>query len=187
MLEDLDRLNHLINQMLDAGRAESERDEEEVVLSAVIEECADIARRRHGAPDESVRLSLEPCAIRGSRPDAVMIFRNLLDNALKYSGTPPSVTVDLVLGARGVATARIADNGRGIPAEMRRRVFGRFVRLGSELTRERPGTGLGLFIAQAAARRLSGRIRVEDRSPGTGAVFEVDLPKAFGTEAEPAA
>jgi two-component system, OmpR family, phosphate regulon sensor histidine kinase PhoR len=78
--------------------------------------------------------------------------------------------------ANGSLSVRIADNGRGIPHHLRRKIFGRFVRLGSELEREKPGTGLGLFIARTLVRRNRGQIRVHDPASGPGTVFEVLLP-----------
>ena len=72
---------------------------------------------------------------------------------------------------------RIADNGRGIPHHLRRKIFGRFVRLGSELERDKPGTGLGLYIVRTLVRRHRGRIRVRDPENGPGTVFEVQLPE----------
>jgi signal transduction histidine kinase len=125
-----------------------------------------------------MRLDLEPCSIRARRAEVGMVFRNLLDNAIKYGGDPPRVEVELSRGAGGGVVASVADNGRGIPSGMRRRIFGRFVRLGAEPAREQGGTGLGLFIARTIVRRLRGRIRVRDRRSGTGAVFEVELPGA---------
>ena len=71
---------------------------------------------------------------------------------------------------------RIGDNGRGIPRPLRRKIFRRFVRLGLELQREKPGTGLGLYIVRTLVRRLDGRIRVRDGENGVGTVFEVQLP-----------
>ena len=105
-----------------------------------------------------------------------MIFRNLLDNAVKYAGSPPRVEVNLRRDGDGRVIVRIADNGRGIPTHLRRKIFGRFVRLGLELEREKPGTGLGLFIARTLVRRLHGQIRVRDPEKGPGTVFEVQLP-----------
>jgi signal transduction histidine kinase len=63
-----------------------------------------------------------------------------------------------------------------VPQRLRRKIFGRFVRVGSELEREKPGTGLGLHIARTIVRRLGGKVRVLDAAPGGGAVFEVRLP-----------
>ncbi len=103
---------------------------------------------------------------------------------MKYAGTPPKVAVTLELDRDGAARASVADNGRGIPPEMRRRVFGRFVRLGSELTREKPGTGLGLYITRMTVRRLRGRIRIRNRPEGRGTLFEVWLPGAEASTEE---
>ena len=75
----------------------------------------------------------------------------------------------------GHVVVRIADNGRGIPSHMRRKIFGRFVRLGQELERDKPGTGLGLYIVRTLVRRHHGRIRVRDAEKRPGSVFEVQL------------
>ena len=74
-------------------------------------------------------------------------------------------------------TARISDNGPGIPVNLRRKVFGRFVRVGSELERKQAGTGLGLFIVRQLVRRMRGKINVRDRDDGPGTIFEVQLPR----------
>ena len=95
---------------------------------------------------------------------------------MKYAGAPPRVEVSLRPAADGQVVVRIADNGRGIPPHLRRKIFGRFVRLGLELEREKPGTGLGLYIVRTLVRRLRGRIRVRDPEQGPGTVFEVQLP-----------
>ena len=104
-------------------------------------------------------------------------FRNLLDNALKYSGAQPQVEVE-THSTDGHVAARIGDNGPGIPANLRRKIFGRFVRLGSELERKTAGTGLGLYIVRNLVRRSGGTIQVRSREPGPGTVFEVKLPMA---------
>ena len=127
--------------------------------------------------------------MRGRPVDLDIVFRNLIDNAVKYAGAEPHVEVKLRL-ADGRAIARIADNGQGIPHHLRRRIFGRFERLGLELERKQPGTGLGLYLARNSIERLRGRIRVRDREPGPGTVFEVQLPATAventpsGTESE---
>jgi signal transduction histidine kinase len=74
------------------------------------------------------------------------------------------------------AQAQIIDNGRGIPHRLRRKIFGRFVRLGPELEREKPGVGLGLYIVRTLVGRLKGKVRVRDPETGVGTVFEVELP-----------
>ena len=179
MLEDLERLDHLINQMLDAGRLDAERpkdDDEDVELADLLNNCAAAVCMNYRVPADTVRLDLQPSIISGRRVDLDIIFRNLIDNAVKYAGAPPRVEVSLQPSAKGQVFVRIADNGRGIPPHLRRKIFGRFVRLGQELEREKPGTGLGLYIARTLLRRHRGRIRVRDPENGPGSVFEVQLP-----------
>jgi signal transduction histidine kinase len=96
---------------------------------------------------------------------------------MKYADDEqPEVEVAMHAGKTGRVVVRVSDNGRGIPQSLRHRIFGRFVRLGSELVREKPGTGLGLYIVRTMVGRLGGTIRVRDREGGGGACFEVQLP-----------
>jgi len=179
MLEDVERLDRLINQVLDAGRldqARVDRDVEDVDLAALLRECVEIACLRYRVPAQCARFDLQPCVVRGRRVDLQMLLGNLIDNAVKYAGNEPEVEVSLQVTPDYRAIVRVGDNGRGIPPALRRKIFGRFERLGLELTRDKPGTGLGLYIVRTQVRLLGGRIRVSDRQPKPGTVFEVQLP-----------
>ncbi|MBU4273063.1 MAG: HAMP domain-containing histidine kinase [Planctomycetes bacterium] len=179
MLEDLERLDHLINQMLEAGRLDAERsddDIEDVELAGLLRDCAASVCMNYRVPADTVRLDLQPCIVLAHRMDLDIVFRNLIDNAVKYAGATPQVEVSLRPTGNGWVLARIADNGRGIPLHLQRKIFGRFVRLGLELERDKPGTGLGLYIARTLVRRMRGSIRVRDPDDGPGTVFEVQLP-----------
>jgi signal transduction histidine kinase len=114
--------------------------------------------------------------VRARRNELELLFRNLIDNAVKYGASPPAVAVSLRLRPPDRAEIVVADNGRGIPRHLRRKVFGRFVRLGSELERDRPGTGLGLYIVRTIVRRLRGKVSIRDRGDQPGTAFEVQLP-----------
>ncbi len=106
-----------------------------------------------------------------------MVFRNLIDNAIKYGGAEPVVEIESHFANDSTIVTRVSDNGRGIPAAQRRKIFGRFVRLGRELERSEAGTGLGLFIVRTLVTRLHGKIAVRDRGKQqSGTVFEVQLP-----------
>ena len=188
MLDDLDRLDLLITQVLEAGRLDTESacdEREDVVMGALLRDCARTVCLRYRVPPETVHVDAQDCIVRARRVDLEIIFRNLIDNAIKYAGPEPRVKIELMADQRGRALARISDNGRGIPPRLRRRIFRRFERLGTELERERPGTGLGLYIVQALVRRLGGRVRVLDGENSPGAVFEVRLP--LGRRTLPAA
>ncbi|MGD0896310.1 MAG: HAMP domain-containing sensor histidine kinase [Thermoguttaceae bacterium] len=187
MVEDLDRLDHLINQLLDAARVESgrvDREVEDVPLDALLRDCANAVCLRYRMPVEAVHFDLSPCTIRAWRADLDIVFRNLIDNAVKYAGREPQVEVTLRPMPPAHVLVRIADNGRGIPHKFRRHIFHRFERLGLELEREKPGTGLGLYIVQNLARRLRAKVRVRDREGGPGTVFEVQLPGLVTAEPE---
>jgi signal transduction histidine kinase len=180
MLEEVERLDRLINHVLAAGRLDAghvDGDLEDVPLDGFLRDCAEMACLRYRVPPQTVQWDVDRCTVRGRRMDLDMVFRNLLDNAVKYAGPRPRVEVRLRM-EHGFAVVRISDNGPGIPPAMRRKIFKRFVRLGSELERQKPGTGLGLYIARTSVQRLRGAIHVYDPPSGPGAVFEVRLPGA---------
>jgi signal transduction histidine kinase len=96
---------------------------------------------------------------------------------MKYAGSPPDVSVSSRVTLVGKARVHVSDNGNGIPRQLRRKIFGRFVRVGSELERDKPGTGLGLYIVRTLVKRHKGRVLVRDRS-AVGTTFDVELPNA---------
>jgi two-component system phosphate regulon sensor histidine kinase PhoR len=180
MIDDVERLDQLINHLLDVARLERDRvssPPEDVRLDKVIQECAAEICQRYGRPSETIRLDLAPTIVMAVKADLELVFRNLIDNAFKYANDEqPEVEVSLAPQGTNQVVIRVSDNGRGIPPSLRDRIFGRFVRLGSELEREKPGTGLGLYIVRTMIGRLGGKIRVRDRDQGDGASFEVQLP-----------
>jgi signal transduction histidine kinase len=179
MLEDVERLDRLINQVLDVGRLEAgavDGELDDVPLAPLVRHCAEMVCLRYRVPADTVCLDLQPCTLHARQADLDIIFRNLLDNAVKYAGPDPKVHVTARWMHNGPVVVQVCDNGRGIPPSMRRKIFGRFVRLGLELEREKTGTGLGLHIVRTLVRRLRGTIHVRDRPDGPGALFEVTFP-----------
>lgn len=189
MLEDVERLDTLINHLLDAARLDKQQpsaEPEDVELGGVLRKCAEEVCLRYQVGPEVIRLDLTPAIVHATPMDLALIFRNLIDNAVKYAADEdPQVTVTLRPPANGMVAVQVADNGRGISAAQRRKIFGRFVRLGSELERDKPGTGLGLYIVRTLVDRLHGRIRVRERDGGPGSVFEVQLPAVAAAASPP--
>ncbi len=100
MLDDVARLDNLINHMLDAARLDQQPVEADIVdvdLAAMLKACAQTVCARYHLPSETVQLRLEPAIVRGRPIDLEMIFRNLIDNAIKYAGEAPLVEVELQL------------------------------------------------------------------------------------------
>lgn len=187
MLEDVERLDGLINHLLDAARLEQKPDTletEDIEISTLLRECASEVCLQHRVPFDVIKFKLKPCVVRGRRVDVDMIFRNLLDNAVKYAAETPEIEVSAYPVLGSYVEVRIADNGRGIPPPARRKIFARFERLGSELERDKPGTGLGLYIVRTLVNRLRGRVRIRGREPSPGAVFEVRLPGRMADASE---
>jgi len=104
------------------------------------------------------------------------ILTNLLTNAVRYSPTGSTITVD-VSPQDDHATLSVEDEGPGIPPEERGRVFERFFRGATALASGTPGTGIGLAVVRELSQRSSGTATVDDSTSG-GARFEVTLPTA---------
>lgn len=180
MEDELERLDHLITQLLEVGRLDAigeQSEPEEIALDELLVKCGVAACALHKLdPASTLHYETQACQIVARRLVVESVFRNLIDNAIKYGGDPPQVTIECQLTERGHVIIRISDNGEGVPPELRKRIFGLFFRAGSELTRRQKGTGLGLYIVYVLVRHLKGRIAVHDRVGQPGSVFEVDLP-----------
>ncbi|MFO0946694.1 MAG: HAMP domain-containing sensor histidine kinase [Planctomycetota bacterium] len=179
MVDDLDRLDRLINQLLEVGRLDAvatEAVQEDIAMEPLLKECAHAACMQYKRPDTSIRFETVPAVVRGGKLALEMIFRNLLDNAFKYSGEEPEVEVQMVMKGNHRVITRISDNGPGVPLDIRKKIFGLFYRGGTELTRSKKGTGLGLYIVYTLVRKMGGKVSVHGRGKSPGSVFEVELP-----------
>ncbi len=162
------RLERLLVQLLALARAE------ESGVSAPIERVdlrevavRVISRRIAQAIEAGVELQLDApdglLFVAGHRTMVVEILGNLVDNAIRYNRRGGTVTVLLADGGGAVVMA-VRDDGPGIPAADRDRVFDRFVRLGSGEGPE--GSGLGLAVVRSAAARMGATVALEDAAPG---------------------
>jgi signal transduction histidine kinase len=182
MLDDVERLDGLIDHLLDAAKTLQRRPTgaiEQVAVVPLLARAVGSVTKRHGVPDSCVTIDDGgdgDRTVRGRPADLEILFRNLVDNAVKYSMPDPKVEVTVLTLPDGVVGVRVADNGPGIPQPLRARIFRRFVRLGSELERSVPGTGLGLSLVKSIVKQLRGRVLVHGRGSQPGTVFEVQLP-----------
>jgi signal transduction histidine kinase len=181
MMEDVDRLDRLINQLLDVARLQQKQNDpappEWIDLDAVIRQFVTELTTQNSIPADSVRLQVATCEILAHRVDAEILIRNLMENAIKYAGKPPEIDIELKY-SDGFATLSVSDNGMGVPRHLRRKIFQRFYRAGDELERRQSGTGLGLFLVRSIVQRLKGNVLVVDVPRQTGSRFVVSLPNA---------
>ncbi|MEZ6123785.1 MAG: HAMP domain-containing sensor histidine kinase [Planctomycetaceae bacterium] len=180
MNTELERLDQLINQLLEVGRLDaigSQTEPEYVELVSVLRNAAEQACRHHKyLPGDVFTFDVVPVTLHSRRMLLEMVFGNLLDNAVKYGGDPPRVHVTVAVRGRDRVIVRIRDHGKGIPDDQRGQVFQLFFRGSDELQRTRKGTGLGLYIVKTLVGIMKGRVSIFDAPEGPGSVFEVSLP-----------
>ena len=174
---DAVRLSRIVSDLLDLSRLEagSEADAS-VVLDAIVRE--EVERFDPAARDAEVELVVrsEAVNVRGSARDLALLVRNLVDNALRYTGAGGHVGVVVRLDDEE-AVITVEDTGVGIPRRDLPRIFERFYRVDRARSRETGGTGLGLSIVRHVVENHGGRISV-DSELGRGTRVEVRLPAA---------
>ena len=171
----IERAGHLVRQMVVLSRLDSDRLDnlKTFDVSANVREL--LAPLVPGALANSIELALES-------PDSVLmhgdpgalhsIVGNLVDNALRYIGEGGRIQIEIE-SEGGVITLRVLDDGMGIRAEDRERVFDRYYRVaGTSVS----GSGLGLAIVKQAVARMKGKIYLEEGLQGRGCAFVVELP-----------
>jgi signal transduction histidine kinase len=170
-------LMRLIMNLLDISKAEEGALSASPVrfdFVAFAEPILEASRVRAAAKEITLTSQLEQLQVSADRDLLRRVLENLLDNALRYA--PKSSTITLAARAlSGEVEIRIADQGHGIPPEMRESIFDRFVQLEhQDRTAPRTGRGLGLTFCRLAIEAHRGRIYVEEGEPG--AVFCIRLP-----------
>lgn len=175
-LDDVDRLERLVQNILLASRIEDPRHRfamEPMDLAHTAQEALRALRRRY--PEQTFQYQgTHQVPLQGDPFAWLSVVTNLLDNAVKYS--PEGSPVHLEIQRQGADwTLCVDDAGPGIPPEEQERVFERFYRIGNEETRSSKGTGLGLFIVQEIVKAHGGHIKVETSRFG-GSRFVVQIP-----------
>jgi signal transduction histidine kinase/CheY-like chemotaxis protein len=179
--ENSDRLVTLINDLLDISRIESGRVSLQIepveidhVAEDVVETFAAVADQAGVELSCSAEEGLPRVAADKDRVGQVLM--NLVSNAIKYSPDGGTAHIETVKKG-GEVLVRVTDTGIGIEPEDQEKLFTKFFRVDSSLTREIGGTGLGLSICKSVIELLGGEIGVES-VPGEGATFFFTLPIA---------
>ena len=183
MLSDSDRLLNTVEQVLQAGRVKERRQQLNITecnIAEILAYAINIVRSRYHLEPEIIRLTApdEELMVLGDAEELQTAFINLIDNAVKYSGEQPKISIRIKRTAFNKIAIIIRDNGLGIPASDLKRIFKRFYRVPGAASKERKGTGLGLFIVRTIIERHGGKISAESEGIGKGSKFIVQLPTA---------
>jgi two-component system sensor histidine kinase SenX3 len=186
MLSDTDRLTETVEQVLRAGRAgdkKAGREKSAVDFRQLVRECMEAVRVRHHLPPDVLRYeeaTSNGAGVRvlGSTEDLRTAVFNVLDNAIKYSGENVDVRVRLDTPDDKRVVLSVQDQGVGIPPDDLKSIFKRFYRVSHRSLAHVKGTGLGLFIVKAIARKHGGKVFAESAGEGEGTTITMELPRA---------
>lgn len=179
--QNSDRLVELINDMLDISRIESGRIHLKIQPLDLCDLIAGAVDTFQAVSDQSGHKLLPKAPhdlpkAAGDRDRVGQVLMNFISNAIKYSPEGGSVTVKARQDG-DMVTVSITDQGIGIAKEDQAKLFTKFYRVDSSLTREIGGTGLGLSICKSIIELLGGRVGVKS-SAGKGSTFWFSLPLA---------
>ena len=181
MLDDVDRLSSFIDDVLQASRLSHETigvAATEVDVHDVVSTCVERVLGQHHIDRQAIDVDVDTSLTIVTDPAALeIVVKNLLDNAIKYSGDSCQVRIEASARADGRAQIVVTDSGIGIDKKHLKRIFQRFYRVDDERVRTRHGTGLGLFVVSSLVKNLGGSIHAESQGIGTGTTMRVILPQ----------
>jgi signal transduction histidine kinase/ActR/RegA family two-component response regulator len=179
-------LKRLINDLLDMSAILSGKmrmEQKPVALVTAVREAIEMVRPFASAHEVTLETELNESAdatLTGDRARLVQAFSNLLDNAVKFSGSGSTVKISCHRNANNIII-HVEDHGHGISSEFLPFVFERFRQEDGSKTRAHGGLGLGLALVKSFIEAHQGTVAAESGGAGRGSRFTVTLPCAQGT------
>jgi PAS domain S-box-containing protein len=189
MERQLSQMVRLVDDLLDVSRVSRGKIElrrSDIELAAVLRNALETSQPLMSERNHQLiaRLPAERIIVDGDMTRLSQVFWNLLNNAAKYTDTAGRVELSVEAGDGQVAV-RVKDNGIGIPANMRARVFDIFTQVDHSLEKAQGGLGIGLSIAKRLVEMHGGTIEVHSDGPRKGSEFIVRLPARVEAGAAP--
>lgn len=179
MMTDADRLQRLINSILEISAQEKRKSLEDYqvyhadeLLKKIIEES--FQRFRVKRENYSIGGEVQ-CYIAAVKDALKTVFDNLVDNSVKYSIDIPEFEVKLSGNSRKVFID-FSDKGVGVPQKERKKVFRKFYRINNKDIPNVKGTGLGLYQVRQIIKLHKGKIYLVDEGVSKGSTFRIELP-----------
>lgn len=178
-LTETDRLTALVNDLLLSAKLESayQLNEEPIDLGELVQDASERVGIKYKTAKINVDIEPDLPPVTGDRLGLMSVAVNLLENAAKYSQPEPVIHTSVQRGGGSELVWEVKDNGMGIPAKLKKRVFTKFYRVGNEDTRSTKGTGLGLFIVKELVSMHGGQLELTD-NPDGGTIMRIFLPTA---------
>jgi two-component system, OmpR family, sensor histidine kinase SenX3 len=188
MLDDTDRLMGTVEQVLKAGEAGVRKSRYAPLdFAALVKECVETARTGHRLRSEALRYEQVSrngagAKVSGDAEELRTAVTNVLDNAIKYSGETVDISVRVEMPDEKHIRLSVHDSGVGISAPELKRIFKRFYRVPDRSLAHVKGTGLGLFIVRAIAKKHGGKVSAESAGQGLGTTVILQLPRNLARE-----
>lgn len=177
MMKDADRLQSLINSILEISAQEKKKQQRDfqiyradLVVKNLLEESFE--KFRIGKNNYSIN-GEAPCEILAGKDSLKIIFDNLVDNAVKYSTSAAKIDVKISCNSNRFVI-EFTDSGIGIHPKEHKKIFNKFYRIYSKDIPNVKGTGLGLYRVKEIVRAHNGKISVS--SQGEGTTFKIEMP-----------
>lgn len=176
-IQEADRLTETVNNLLLTARVDRKYipRPETRTLSNVLDSWK--SKCHHHWPNRDIRFQFsgsDNASITMDWSGLDIIFRNLTENAIKYSAAEMPVDISLAIVENQIELV-VSDFGAGIQPAERNRIFDMFYRIGNEDTRDGQGTGLGLYLVREIVKQNNGKIQLRDNLP-SGSRFSIQIP-----------
>jgi signal transduction histidine kinase len=182
MQEDVVRLEHLVQNILDAGRFERSGyhlNKTEFAFSTLVAERVGVIRGLPSTVTKKVTEEIQAdISFHGDQMALGRAIDSVLENSMKYHGEA-GIDVKVTLREEaGRIILTISDSGIGFERNDSKAIFERFYRVGDEMTRRQAGTGLGLYLCREIVQAHGGKVTAHSDGPGKGATFTISLKKS---------
>ncbi len=175
--EETDRLNDFIEDMVELAKIESrELEARWVSLDEVVEHALNRGEKILQNHQILLKLKNDLSLIKVDEKALAEVIYSLIENAAKYSPKNSKIEISASKIQGETIEICISDEGRGIPAEFREKVFDKFFRIENNSLPKSKGTGLGLAIARGIIEAHKGKIRAAENENGTGSKFVFTVP-----------
>jgi signal transduction histidine kinase len=171
----------LADELLTVARLEGKvltSNAEPLSITGALQEAVARAGPRAGLVNATIKIEPgDDSTVLADRAMLGKILDNLLNNALTYSDHPPTIRMQARRDSDQLAIT-VTDDGNGISAADQPRIFERFARGTDRFSREKPGSGLGLYLSRGLAEQMDGSLQLQTSQPGKGSTFVLRLPLA---------